>query len=673
MQTQTSNALHNAIMEAGGKDRPPMLAPGKDNDIYFTVDACPNAYEIWKAIERSKQGESINVQDLETNLYWEFRKFTSRDEWQRSQLDATRNRGKAIVNSPPTIYDQEPTMVAEDDEMSRDKEIDKLMALISISFKKIYKPTNNNLLTSSNTSRANHDNSLRINRGTGYDNQRIVNVTGARENVGTQVVQQSGIQCYNCKEYGHVARECQNPKQANDAAYHKEKILLCKQEEVGFQLNAKQADWRDDTDDEHDDQELKAHYMYMAKIQEVTPDDADNSGPIFDSEPLQKDDDDDLANERDLLASLIEKLKCEIDDSKTNHQTTISKKETMNCPEQAFVEYTSSCTDEVGDARLPKFKADFKQQHNEMDNKINTVLKAITDRIVGTLPSNMVKNLKPSTSLVLSARSYPTIDPRFSSHPSTSINAIKAHSKELNIRLLKETDHIFGLADGTKSYPVGIVKDVAVHIGKLKLLNDFYVIDMKKDPETPFLVGRGFLATTNVVIDYRKAKITVGEGITRRTNPLLCQDELLRLLFAREWEIARDVELNPFKDVLVFRRKDKPPKNKDGAWHAKIRLIDPDEEEFTKTLQSIPTTRKLSERETLGWHLKDTCDLGSFREETDKITDLHQIHEEVLFTERKDGVPGIKRRRRDLSSDDVRDLATASGCGQLKEDLESST
>ncbi|GKF35562.1 hypothetical protein Tco_0112320, partial [Tanacetum coccineum] len=26
LQTQTSNALHNAIMEAGGKDRPPMLA-----------------------------------------------------------------------------------------------------------------------------------------------------------------------------------------------------------------------------------------------------------------------------------------------------------------------------------------------------------------------------------------------------------------------------------------------------------------------------------------------------------------------------------------------------------------------------------------------------------------------------------------------------------------------
>ncbi|GKF00008.1 hypothetical protein Tco_0023358 [Tanacetum coccineum] len=137
LQTQSSNALHNAIMEAGSKDRPPMLAPGNyvqwksrikryidtkpnselihhclqnppytyqwaektvpvtegsskttterymenyknvsqdirdqlnaeaeavqiiltgiDNDIYSTVDACPNACEMWKAIERLNQ------------------------------------------------------------------------------------------------------------------------------------------------------------------------------------------------------------------------------------------------------------------------------------------------------------------------------------------------------------------------------------------------------------------------------------------------------------------------------------------------------------------------------------------------------------------------------------------------------------------------------------------
>ncbi|GKG22178.1 hypothetical protein Tco_0387481, partial [Tanacetum coccineum] len=65
-------------------------------------------------------------------------------------------------------------------------------------------------------------------------------------------------------------------------------MLLCKQEEAGFQLNAEQADWMDDTDDELEDQELEAHYMYMEQIQEVTSDATENSRPIFDVEPLQK-------------------------------------------------------------------------------------------------------------------------------------------------------------------------------------------------------------------------------------------------------------------------------------------------------------------------------------------------------------------------------------------------
>nr|GEX68435.1 hypothetical protein [Tanacetum cinerariifolium] len=309
-----------------------IILTGIDNDIYSTVDACPNACEMWKAIERLKQGESINVQDLETNLYWEFGKFTSEDGeslesyYSRSQQVATRNKGKAIVNSPQPIYDQEPSMVAEDDETSKDKEIDKLMALISLSFKKIYKPTNKNLQTSSNTSKANQDYSPRINRSTGRMSET---------------------------------------KKGKGCNLSQGKMLLCKQEEVGIQLNAEQADWRDDTNDESEDHELEAHYIYMAHLQEVSPGAVD-SGRIFDSEPVQKvsaddhynvfaneskhpeqsesvhdtypieqdehnviidsldmsydkehidqnDDDDDLANERELLASLIEKLKCEID------------------------------------------------------------------------------------------------------------------------------------------------------------------------------------------------------------------------------------------------------------------------------------------------------------------------------------------------------------------------
>ncbi|GJZ40736.1 retrotransposon ORF1 [Tanacetum coccineum] len=82
------------------------------------------------------------------------------------------------------------------------------------------------------------------------------------------------------------------------------------------------------------------------------------------------------------------------------------------------------------DARLSKFEADFKQQQSEMTNKIDTVLKAITDRIAGTLPSDTVKNPKLSTYLVLSARSYPTEDPQCSTQTHGSINAITIHTEQ---------------------------------------------------------------------------------------------------------------------------------------------------------------------------------------------------------------------------------------------------
>nr|GEY07476.1 hypothetical protein [Tanacetum cinerariifolium] len=58
-------------------------------------------------------------------------------------------------------------------------------------------------------------------------------------------------------------------------------MLLCKQAEQGIPLQAEQYYWLADTDEEIDEQELEAHYSYMAKIQEVpTADTGTNFEPV---------------------------------------------------------------------------------------------------------------------------------------------------------------------------------------------------------------------------------------------------------------------------------------------------------------------------------------------------------------------------------------------------------
>ncbi|GJS55986.1 hypothetical protein Tco_0629348 [Tanacetum coccineum] len=184
----------------------------------------------------------------------------------------------------------EPTMVAKDDEMSKEKEIDKLMALISLSFKKIYKPTNNNLRTLSNTSRAHQDNTLRINRGTGYNNQRAANVAGARKNIEevTSDVVDNSRPIFDTKLLQKV--------QHNDDHYN---VFA--------------------NDSEHPMQPESVNDTYLVEQDEhnIIIDSLDMS---HDREQDDQDDNDDLAKERDLLASLITKLKCEIDDSKNRNK-----------------------------------------------------------------------------------------------------------------------------------------------------------------------------------------------------------------------------------------------------------------------------------------------------------------------------------------------------------------
>ncbi|GJT11973.1 retrovirus-related pol polyprotein from transposon TNT 1-94 [Tanacetum coccineum] len=368
---------------------------------------------MWTAIERLQQGESLNVQDVKTNLFWEFGKFTSRDgesmesyysrfyklmneltrnnlqvspmqvnvqflqqlqpEWsrfvtvvkQRQEIDtvsyhklfdvlkqfqnevndirserlarsanplallaaaqpysdnyyqapkpqrsnapsymqssstrpsaSTRHKGKEIAK-PVTPQSESVSEEDSDPEQARrDKDMKKNLALLAKYFKKLYKPTNNNLRTSSNSRNKTEDTTPRYNNDNQsgqFGNQRTMTVAGARETVGSPVVQQNGIQCFNCKGFGHYARECRKPKRVKDYAYHKEKMMMCKQAEQGVPLQAEQADWLEDTDEEIDEQELEAHYSYMAKIQEVSPEESSSTGQPL--EQVQNHDENDV-------------------------------------------------------------------------------------------------------------------------------------------------------------------------------------------------------------------------------------------------------------------------------------------------------------------------------------------------------------------------------------------
>ncbi|GJU01855.1 putative nucleotidyltransferase, ribonuclease H [Tanacetum coccineum] len=92
------------------------------------------------------------------------------------------------------------------------------------------------------------------------------------------------LEAFEIKASENVVRTRETVSGAiKDSTYHKEKMLLCKQAEKGVQLQAEQSDWLADTDEEIDEQELEAHYSYMAKIQEVP-----NADSGTDSEPLEQ-------------------------------------------------------------------------------------------------------------------------------------------------------------------------------------------------------------------------------------------------------------------------------------------------------------------------------------------------------------------------------------------------
>nr|GEV15722.1 Gag-Pol polyprotein [Tanacetum cinerariifolium] len=294
--------MHNNTMAAGSMDRPPMLAIGRYPQwrSWFLryIDTRPNAIPEHTTVETPMNMSPANKAHFESEKEAIHLILTGIGDEIYSTVDAYQTaqemwesierlqQGKYIakpITPPSELASKEDS---DPEQAQRDKDMQKNLALIAKYFKRIYKPTNNNLSTSLNSKNKNVDTTLRYkneNQSEQFRNQRTMNVARHREKVGSPVVQQSGIQCFNCNKFGHFAKECRKPKRVKDSAYHKEKMFLCKQAKKCVPLQAEQYDWLADTVEDIDERELEAHYSYIANIQEVPT--ADSS---TDSEPLKK-------------------------------------------------------------------------------------------------------------------------------------------------------------------------------------------------------------------------------------------------------------------------------------------------------------------------------------------------------------------------------------------------
>nr|GEZ13035.1 hypothetical protein [Tanacetum cinerariifolium] len=214
------------------------------DEIYSTVDACQTTQEMWEAIERLQQGESLNIQDVKTNLFWEFGKFTSHDgETMESYYtrfyklinEMIRNNLTVITMQVNVQFLQQlqpewsrfVTIVKQQhklDEVSYHKLFDILKQyqnkVNELCAERLARNANPLALNILKLQEKNVDTTPRFkndNQSGQFGKQRTVNVAGAREKVGSL-----------------------KDKKGKDSAYHKEKMLLCKQAEQGVPLQAEQ-------------------------------------------------------------------------------------------------------------------------------------------------------------------------------------------------------------------------------------------------------------------------------------------------------------------------------------------------------------------------------------------------------------------------------------------------
>ncbi|GJR86053.1 retrovirus-related pol polyprotein from transposon TNT 1-94 [Tanacetum coccineum] len=191
------------------------------------------------AIERLQQGESLNIQDVKTNLFREFGQFTSHDgetiesyytRFYKMMNEMIKNNLTVLRASRNVQFSSTTSTRMEVNELRIERMAKNANLLALIQGKEIatITPHLSQLQRRSDPEQARDKDMqkfwLSLQNGQ-FRNQRAVNVAGARETVGGQVVQQSVIQCFNYKEFGHYAKECRNQMGFKGSRIHMVKML----------------------------------------------------------------------------------------------------------------------------------------------------------------------------------------------------------------------------------------------------------------------------------------------------------------------------------------------------------------------------------------------------------------------------------------------------------------
>ncbi|XP_057986667.1 uncharacterized protein LOC131171215 [Hevea brasiliensis] len=77
---------------------------------------------------------------------------------------------------------------------------------------------------------------------------------------------------------------------------------------------------------------------------------------------------------------------------------------------------------------------------------------------------------------------------------------------------LKPTIISLQLADRSVKYPIGVLENIPIKVGKFFIPVDFVVLEMKEDVQIPIILGRPFLAIAGAIIDVKNGRLTLKVG-----------------------------------------------------------------------------------------------------------------------------------------------------------------